>query len=300
MRSLDSPVLKPPLIRFSSARLIGTVATSKADEGQDAAFPDKSPVPEAFVPGAVGSPIDLPGDSPVDSPAGPPAPRRINSEAVVIEDDGLRQARERAASRLRRIEGQIAYAETRLAEAQELFEKLEREANMARVQAEEARQQAAAIREAAHQEGYRAGVERAEHDMAGRLSAVATLAEGAVGARAEFLRRCEPEVIELVFEIARKVIGEHLALNKEAIAEVARRALSIAGQAELYYLHLHPDDAELVEKHLCRDTLGMPLQVVPDERLNSGDCLVRTAYGRVDAGVEAQLREIRGQMMGVA
>lgn len=288
MRSLDSPVLKPALIRLSSARLIGVTApVQDGDEEQAFAVPLWADVatPEAYVP--------------ADPPQAPsPLPQHIEAMAPPAEDDEYRRLVEDADARLRAIEARTADAEARLAETQALLETLEREANLACALAEDARQRAASIREQAQQEGYKAGVERAESDMAERISAVAAVAAGAVHARAEFLQRSESEIIDLVFEIARKVIGQHLALDKEAVAKIAERALSAAGQADVYYLHLHPGDAELVERHLRRDTLGMPLQIVPDDRLCPGDCLVRTAHGRVDACVEAQLREIREQMVG--
>ena len=265
MRSLDSPVLKPSLIRISAARLIEVGAAPQGDGQQDEAasvqFDAASPEVASSAPGRA------------------------------VEGADARRARARE---------QLADAEARLAETQELLERLEREANLACAMVEDARQQAAAIREEAQREGYRVGLEQAEREMAERLSAVTALAEGAVRARAEFLQRCEPEVIGLVLEIARTVIGQQLALDREALADVARRALSIAGEAEQYYLHLHPDDAELVERYLQRDTLGMAIQVVRDDHLSPGDCLVRTPYGRVDASVATQLREVREQLVGAA
>lgn len=272
MRSLDSPVLKPNLIRFSSARLIGA-ATAQDDDG--------APAVPLWASAA--------GPEPAESPdvAAVPTPDR----SAHVDD---------ATAKLRAIEREIAHAEARLAATQALLETLEREANLACALADDARQQAASIREQARQEGYSAGVQQAEEEQAERVGAIAALAEGAVRARAEFLQRSEPELIELVFEIARKVIGDHLSRDKESLAEIASRALNAAGQADVYYLHLHPTDADIVEQRLRRDALGMSLQIVPDERLSPGDCLVRTAYGRVDARVDAQLHAMREQVVGAA
>jgi flagellar assembly protein FliH len=312
MRSLDSPVLKPPLIRISSARLIGPAATPESDDERAAAASrwiealsaggdgDAAPEPLLSVPDMAEAP-DAPGQAP------PPTARHIVSDtAAVTEDAPARRLIEDTSARLIEdtsarlidIQGQIAEAETRVAETQELLDRLEREANLACAMAEDARQQAATIREEARQEGYTAGVEQAEHDMTERLAAATAVSEGVVRARAEFLKRSEPDIIELVFEIARKVIGQHLSLDREAVADVARRALSIAGEADEYYLHLHPDDAELVEQHLRRDTMGMAVRVVPDDRLCPGDCLVQTTHGRVDARIDTQLHEIREQLVG--
>lgn len=285
MRSLDSPVLKPALIRFSAARTIGPAAPDDAVEQAEV-----MPWPASVWPDTEVSAVE-----PVDDPATTPQPLPVRAV------DGPSQRRiEDADARLRAIEAEIADAEARLAETQALLETFEREANLACTVADDARQQAAAIREQARQEGYAAGTEQAERDMAERVAAIAALAEAAVRARAELLQRVEPEVIDLAFEIARKVIGEHLALDREAIAEVARRAISVAGQSDTYYVHLHPDDAQRVEQFLHRDTQGTPLQVIPDDRLCPGDCLVRTQHGQVDASIEAQLREIRAHMVGDA
>ena len=54
------------------------------------------------------------------------------------------------------------------------------------------------------------------------------------------------------------------------------------------------------EPHPGRVEVNIEVASVEDERLDPGDCLVRTAHGRVDAGIEVQLREIREQMVGAA
>lgn len=278
MRSLDSPVLKPDLIRFSSARLIGTL-----------------PAHVASAEGAVHVPL-WSNTTDAQEETTPPdvLPASIAADAAAC--DRSRRQLDAARDRLHAIETEIAAAEARLAESQALLETLQHQASMACTQVEDARQQAAEIRAQAQHEGYQAGLERAEREMADQIAAIAAVAEGAVRARAELLRRSEPEIIDLVCEIARKVISERLAIDKEAVAEVARRALEAAGQADAYYLHLHPDDAATVEQHLQRDTLGIPLQVVPDDRLNVGDCLVRTPHGCVDASIETQLQVLQEQM----
>ncbi len=284
---MDSPVLKPSLIRIAPARRIEAAAPSEPTTEEDCAAPlliEETP----------------PNDHGDHALGGHTPSNEGTSLSVDATNKGLRRRlAEGSDARIAEAQAQLADAEARLAETQALLERLEQEANAACAMAEEARERAESIREQARQEGYSAGVEQAERDMAERLAAVAALAEGAVRARAEFLQQCEPEIVELAFEIARTVLGQHLSLHPEAIAEVARRALSIAGQADLYYLHLHPDAAETVERYLQRDALGIAIQVVPDDRLSPGDCLIRTAYGRVNASIDSQLREIREQLTGV-
>lgn len=307
MRSLDSPVIKRALLNTSTARLVGAPASPSPAANEEA--------PQSRVPDWVAALATA-----TDSSASPAAPA-TKSDAVlgatlpepaepersshpVPEEAGGEEPERRvlvsARERLSAIETEIARAEARLSETQARLEDLEREANLARQMAREARDQADAMRAEARREGRQEGIVEAEREMAEQLAAVAALAEGAVRARDEYLHASEPEIIALVIEIARKVIGQELAMNKDAVAQVARRALEAAGQSEAYFLHLHPDDAAIVERQLQRDALGMTLQVVPDERMAPGNCLVRTAHGRVDACVETQLNEIHQRMLGVA
>ena len=311
---MDRPVLKPSLIRISSTRLIGPAA--KGEPGDDervaaasrwlravSARGDGHVTPDAAGASEAQELAPLPRPRPVVSVTATatedPLPRRLieDTSTRLVEEASTRLV-EDASARLLEIQGQIAEAETRVTETQELLERLEREANLACALAEDARQQATAIREEAYQEGYAAGVKQADHDMSERVAAITALAESAIRARSDLLERSESDIIDLVFEIARKVIGEHLSLDPEAIADVARRALSIAADADEYHLHLHPDDAELVEQHLCRDTMGVTVHVVPDDRLSRGDCLVQTTHGRVDARIDTQLHAIREQLAG--
>jgi len=173
----------------------------------------------------------------------------------------------------------------------------------------EAKREADALQQASHQRaealykesqdrGYRTGMARAKHEVAEKVDRLMSLVEGAARATEELLRSSEPQVIELAIEIAEKVIGRELAADRAIVADLARRALERAGVSATYYLRVNPADAQVVREYLQRDLAEIKCEIVADQRIEEGGCVIVTSHGHVDAQVGSQLAEVRTALLG--
>ena len=177
----------------------------------------------------------------------------------------------------------------------------------------EAHHQARLILDQSREQGYRRGYE-AGH-ASGTLDASRQLAQRADDERlayqadlTEFMSRIErvsrrtwaemePEILSLVFEIARKVIKMEVELNREAAVEVVKNTLRRVADSTSLRIRVHADDLATVranreELYTLVDTIRK-VEIVEDRRVGLGGCIVETDAGTIDARIETQLEEIR-------
>jgi len=169
-----------------------------------------------------------------------------------------------------------------------------------------ARGEAEQIRAAAAEEGraagYAAGLAEAHARLEPARTALEAAATGLVAMREEFLALAETRAVELALAIALKVIGVELAVRPELVVEVATGALRRAAERDHVVLLVNPEDIELVREAAAdlSGALGMirRLEIAPERRVDRGGCLVQTAEGEIDAGIETQLEKAREVLLG--
>lgn len=114
------------------------------------------------------------------------------------------------------------------------------------------------------------------------------------------LARAESGLIELAMSIARRVCKVSIGESSEAVRANARHLLERVGPAADPILNLHPADYEALRgqtRELLRNIEGLThVEIVADETLSRGDCVLRTREGSLDASLDAQLDRIAEQI----
>lgn len=181
-------------------------------------------------------------------------------------------------------------------------EEAQRVLDMAKASAEEIRAQAWAE---GHAEGLAAGrkegLASARAEVAEHLHTVYRLADAAADARVEMLRKLEPEIVELVLDMAAKVIGESIRLNPTLVVDVVSQAVRQASTTEQLRIRVNPADVEQLESYwaeaLKDNPSGRHWEIVADRHIQPGGCIVDTPSGTVDARIETQLLQIRNSFL---
>jgi flagellar biosynthesis/type III secretory pathway protein FliH len=143
----------------------------------------------------------------------------------------------------------------------------------------------------------------------GREAALAEMTAILVQAReeAEQLRVASKEAaIPIARRMAERIVGRALELHPSLIADIAAQALTASrARSGSVTLRVHPIDLIALEQERPRLTarLGgsIDLQLVADEAIAQGGCVVETNVGRLDARLDRQLDAIEkalGQKMG--
>lgn len=171
-------------------------------------------------------------------------------------------------------------------EALRIIEKTEAEAGESKLQ----------IEEQAREAGYMEGVEEARRQYEGLVQeAAATLEQARMEYRA-ILESVEADAVNVILDIARKVISDELSTGKEHIMSMVRQAFEKCANRDSLVLRVSPQDYEYLDGN--RDELlsmveGIgELELKRDSSLKVGACIVETPYGSIDAGVETRMRKI--------
>ncbi len=162
----------------------------------------------------------------------------------------------------------------------------------------QARQQAETLAQQAEAEGYQTGyakgyaegMEIGRHALDQEVANVQAIAQAAAQARQELLASLEGEVVALALAIAKKIIGEEAARNGDVIAYTVQKAIRQLGQRSSYRIRLNPQDAQhLMERWKTTEALGgAEWELVPDERISPGGCILESGAGSVDARLDIQ------------
>lgn len=175
---------------------------------------------------------------------------------------------------------------------------------------EEARQSASHVRAEAEAQGRAAAEKSFDQQLRTRLDAqVATLMpalEQAVAAirdsRHAWARRWEQAAIEVVCQIAERVIRRELSQRPDITLDLVREALELATGHDRIQVSLHPADhaaiAGSVQQLVARLGIVAAVEVSADSELEPGGCRVETEFGSIDQQITSQLDRIQEELDG--
>ena len=164
----------------------------------------------------------------------------------------------------------------------------------------EAEDRATALRRDAVAQGYAdgkaEGLRAAQEQCQEYLERIAELARRAAIDRESMVRSAERELAALAIEIAGKVIRREVATDSSIVLSMVESALGKVGSGDAVRIVVHPEDAELVRSKWSElrgaVAFGPNWEIVGDERMERGGCIVETRGGTADSRIETQLAEI--------
>ncbi len=111
-------------------------------------------------------------------------------------------------------------------------------------------------------------------------------------------RDAEHLVLKLAFEMARKIVGREISIDREIVCSVLKRALDYIGDRERIVVRVAPEDLETVTG---RREFWFPISerlsditIEPDGRVEPGGCMIDSNSGMVDARLGVQFGELAG------
>lgn len=152
--------------------------------------------------------------------------------------------------------------------------------------------QIAQTRQTAFDEGLRQGREEGNAGMKAASERLAqTLAE-LVSFKRNLRTEAEMEVVKLSLAVARRVLHRELLTDPDAMQGLIHAALQKIQRREVWRVRVSPVGVEAVRTALERAGLGA-IEIVADASFKSGDLVIETAIGELDASVDTQLQEIQ-------
>lgn len=157
-----------------------------------------------------------------------------------------------------------------------------------------AQEDAVSIKEAAKQEGYNEGVNKALADIKilnEKLSEFFNYKE-------YVFQKVSECILDISVEIAQKIINKQIESDKTALIELIKTAVNEVNKTEeKITLKVMPKDVELVRDSIPEiftdKGTDARIYVVPDNNIREGGVVIETSNGIVDATIETQLKIIQ-------
>ncbi len=163
----------------------------------------------------------------------------------------------------------------------------------AKLQAEE---MVTVVFEEARRDGYKLGHAEVTEKAEGLLKEAEDIKSAAKREYESMIDSIEGEMIQLVLDIAKKVIGDELEFRTEAVSSLVGQALLQCRGVAHIEIKVSPEDYEIVLEK--KDMIGRKsgfsgeLEIKQDLSLTKGDCIIGTPMGSIDASVQTQLKAI--------
>ena len=153
-----------------------------------------------------------------------------------------------------------------------------------------AKEEAAAIKEAAAKEGYQECLQTAQED----LERVKESLSAFFNAKQEIYDNIAPDILEISLDIAKKIIKKESIENPDVILNNIKDIMKGLSKEEAKItLRVNPSQAAMLKNDVpeVADSLGLEAKIiiVADETITEGGCLVTTTNGVIDATIESQL-----------
>lgn len=167
----------------------------------------------------------------------------------------------------------------------------------------ESEAKARSMEEDAWQKGYAEGLEAAQKQYESVIREAEAIRESAMEEHDQVLAGMESELVGIILDISKKVIGDELAANKENMIYLVRQAIEKCSNKDNVIIKISPEDYEFMIENQDRlyaliEGAG-EIAIKQDLSLKQGACIIETPYGNVDAGAQTRIRKIEEAFMEI-
>lgn len=149
------------------------------------------------------------------------------------------------------------------------------------------------MREMGRQAGLAEARAKFEAQLAEARTAVANALAEFYRERAQYYRKIERETVQLAMAIARKVIRREAQVDPLLLMGIVRVALDQMEGTTSVVLKAHPETAAVWRQHLgSRLDPENRAEIVEDASVPRDGCVLKTAMGTTELGLDLQLQEI--------
>jgi len=111
-------------------------------------------------------------------------------------------------------------------------------------------------------------------------------------------RRREAVLLEIALEAASRIVRERIEAADPVALRAIREAMEALPGSTTLRARLNPADLEVLARELSGEIDRGRLELIPDQSITRGGCVVETAVGTVDATVETALDALRAASLG--
>jgi flagellar assembly protein FliH len=148
----------------------------------------------------------------------------------------------------------------------------------------------AEIEKTAFDKGLAEGRAAAQKEVSAKIKEVAELLREIQKERQNLYSRYEEDLVALLKSMLDKIVNHEVSVNPRVISACLKKALSYVIENSLVKIHLNSVDfAKIKEAALENPDIleGFnQLELIEDQSISAGGCLLETEFGQVDATIE--------------
>ena len=147
--------------------------------------------------------------------------------------------------------------------------------------------------------GYKDGLQSGEAELKRRLQRFDQLLESFAKPYEQLDEAVEKNLVELAIAIARQLFRREIRIDPSHIVGVVREAIRLLPDASRNVtVHLHPEDAELVEELLAAPEGERAWTVAEDPLMDRGGCKVLTENSQIHAQTDRRFEAVVKAIVG--
>ncbi len=167
----------------------------------------------------------------------------------------------------------------------------------------ELERQAAEIKDSARLQGYKEGhiegLEQARQEIEICVQKLKVLMDALASPLEQLADDIEDELVKLSIAIAKQIVRRELKTEPGQVIGVVKEALSaLPAAGQNIKLHLHPEDAKLIEETMLVNANEGKWVVIDNPVIQRGGCRIETESSNVDATIESRVAAIAARIMG--
>lgn len=149
---------------------------------------------------------------------------------------------------------------------------------------------AAEMKSSAHEAGRQAGRDEAVAEFDPKYAAMKMVFDRWETDKTKFLSELEADALELVLALERRVVGYEIQKSREPVRNVISEAMTMIKDRKGLRVRVSPEDEGYFKQAADGfvEKLGVDIELMGDPGITPGGCVVETAIGSVDAGVETR------------
>lgn len=149
-------------------------------------------------------------------------------------------------------------------------------------------------RKAGFSQGYNEGFQKGLSEAEQLISQAKKVLEQSKTAFSQYLETCEPYLLAMTLEIAKKIVGDAIQCDPEIALSMIRQAISVLDDESSITINVNPEIVAIIEgskQNLDGQYNNRSIEVVGDPSISIG-ALLESPIGQVDATIETQIANI--------
>jgi len=153
-------------------------------------------------------------------------------------------------------------------------------------------------KEAEYRHGYEDGERAGRADEQEKLRRVKEdlthIIKENIECKEKLLKEAESTIVKMAFAFAKQLVGEAVQIQPEIVQNHVKKALEFILDESKLIFRVNPEDIARFDKkeEFIHEGLLKKVEVIPDESVSRGGCILETNAGIIDATIESQIVEM--------